>query len=163
VVFISFLTKGSEYMVIAFYIGKSNGWYGALIRFITRSEISHCAIVFSDNKTVFSALAKGVSYESIEDDIAPNSKDWFFLDIPWITEEDEEKIKVFCNGEEGSEYDYLGVILGWRNPMYQHRSKWFCSELCRDALLPFTKGLKERWCSPAELYRALKHAYIWNT
>lgn len=148
---------------IAFYIGRDNGWYGTLIRFITRSPISHCAIVFSDEETVFEVTSKGANYNHIDDDILPHSNDWILLDVPWITEEDEDKIRVFCNDEEGSRYDYLGVILGWYNPMYQHRSKWFCSELCRDALLPFTKGLKERWCSPGELYRALKHAFIWNT
>ena len=149
-------------LTIAFYTGKDNGFYGKVIRFITKSEISHCALIFSDEETVFSATGKGTLYETIYDDIQLHSSDWFYLEIPWITEADEEKIRKFCNSEEGSKYDYLGVVFGWWNPLYQHKSKWFCSELCRDALLPFTKGLKERWCSPAELYRALKHAYIWN-
>ena len=59
-------------MKIAFYIGKDNGWFGSLIRFVTRSNVSHCAIVFSDNQTTFQALGKGVYYGHVKNNVQKN-------------------------------------------------------------------------------------------
>ena len=147
-------------MRIGFYIAKDNGITGKLIRGITRSDISHCVLIFGLNLTFSSDPGIGTQFQVITD--LYDKERWIVYDLPWISQYDQDKILAFCHQEMNCGYDYKGVILGSLNPLYQDKNKWFCSEICSVAIRPFTKGLTDFWYTPGGLYSALQDVEVFN-
>ena len=147
-------------MKIIFYIGPPE-IQDRIIRILTGSKITHCELVFSDNKSTFSADPKqGTRFTTINNICDPTQ--WIVFDLPWISDIDEKRIYNFCKQEENCKYDWSAVLLGRINPLHNHRSKWFCSEICAAALRPFTKGLNDFWYTPQSLYNSLKDSMVFN-
>ncbi len=110
-------------MRIAFYQARFGNWLDTLISWWTRGPFSHAEIVFSDGKSFSSSIRdKGVRTITIKDETH-----WTFFELHLSTEA-EQKIRVFCEGELGKEYDLLGT-LGFILPTFRpEKKKWFCSE-----------------------------------
>jgi len=146
-------------MQIIFYIGKHE-IQDHLIRFLTKSKISHCELVFSD-KVSFSAIPTiGTRFTNLKNISDTNT--WITVDLPWIYYDAEVRIRRFCEQENNCKYDWSAVLLGRINPLHNHRSKWFCSEICAAAIRPFTRGLTDFWYTPSSLYLALKDTKVFN-
>ena len=146
-------------MNITFYIGEPE-IQDYLIRFLTKSKISHCELLFSDELGFSAVPEDGTRFTFIYDHDNPDI--WETIDLPWITPEDELRIRKFCEQEEDCDYDWSAVFLGRINPLHNHSSKWFCSEICAAALRPFTKGMSDFWYTPASLYDAIKSSLVFN-
>lgn len=146
-------------MKIIFYIGPPE-IQDHLIRFFTKSKVSHCELIFTD-ELGFSAIPKdGTRFTFIYN--FDDSAVWKTIELPWITLEDEQRIRKFCEQEEGCKYDWSAVLLGRINPLHNHKSKWFCSEICAAAIKPFTKGLNDFWYTPKSLHDSLKDSMVFN-
>lgn len=146
-------------MRIAFYVGLDTK-EDKIVKMLTGSDITHCEIVFSDD-ICFSARPKsGTTYNTYTN--LNNTKIWKIFDLPWITEDQEKRIRQFCNQESYCKYDWMAVILGRINPMHNHPEKWFCSEICSHVLRPYTKGLDDFWYTPGRLYCDLKDNLCFN-
>ena len=144
---------------IAFYKAKDD-FSHTLIRFFTKSIFSHCELVFSDNWCFGADPEEGTRFVQYSNLYDPSV--WCLMDLPWISEENEQRIRKFCEQEDDLKYDWSGVVLGRINPLHNHRSKWFCSELCATAIRPFTKGITDFWYTPGGLYQALLDTHVFN-
>lgn len=147
-------------MKVAFYRAKDNGITGTIIRTLTNSEFSHCALVFNLNLTFSSEPMYGTRFQVIPD--LEDTDKWCLYDLPWIDNYAKDRILAFCHQEMNCGYDYKGVLLGRINPLYEDKERWFCSEFCATAIKPFTKGLTDFWYDPGSLYSALKSVEVFN-
>ena len=117
-------------MKVAFYRAEYGTWFDKLIAKITGSEFSHCELVFS-NGTCFSASNRdGVRFAKID-----FKEHWVLIDVP-LTAEQEYAMLAWCTKQVNPKYDWLGVFLGWAG--IQQSSRWFCSEICAEALMACT-------------------------
>jgi hypothetical protein len=106
-------------------------WFDKVVRWWTRSQYSHCELVFS-NGLWFSSSPRdgGCRFKSI----TPADGAWDFIEIS-LTPEQERAVYDFCLREDGCWYDWIGIIftqvlpLSFENPWW-----WFCSEICVAAL-----------------------------
>ena len=128
-------------MKIIFYEHRYGGFIDKLIRFKTatwkqrfngkwKDLPSHCELLFSDDM-MFSASA----YEDITrfKKHSMTGHDWCRIDLG-IDKDTEAKIRLWCENKVGKKYDYLG-ILGFILPFVkQSKKRWFCSEICCEAL-----------------------------
>lgn len=140
---------------VAFYKGpgKFVDW---LIRFWTRSNYSHCEILFPD-EVMFSADAwtNRVRYTHYFD-----KANWDFVPID-VPEGSVWALREWCNARVGKEYDWWGVVRFVLPFVKQDPTKWFCSELCGAGLkfigvVPVpTKTSK---LSPKDLHKVLEAA-----
>lgn len=143
-------------LCVAFYKGSGKFW-DRMVRWWTDSPFSHSELLFSDG-SYFSADAwtNKVRYTKFQ----PNPDNWVVVPLYCVDEKMEQRVRWFCNGIEGSKYDYLGVALSQVIPLgIQVGDRWFCSELCTRALQQV--GLL-RWyqpwsMSPGKLYDRLNY------
>jgi uncharacterized protein YycO len=141
-------------MQIAFFKG-SGKFYDKLIRIFTFGPYSHVELIFSNGLWFSSSsLDNGVRYT-----VHTNMEDWTIFDIN-ITCEEEVRIKQWCDIQVGAEYDFLGIFRYYIPFCQQSPDKWFCSEICLEALQRigwFQTG--PSWHmgrSPNHLYRLLR-------
>lgn len=132
-------------VTVAFYRGK--GLIGnALIRWWTRSPLSHCEVVIGSKGYSSSLMDHGVRAKAID----WNPAHWDFVQVPWASERDVLELFSLTEGES---YSWLDLI---RSQLFNHRDdeakKSFCSEWCARAL-----GLPDATSySPASLKVALE-------
>lgn len=114
-------------MKIYFYRGT--GFWATVIRFFSRSKYAHVSIAFNDGTVYEAAPGKGVRKTQLKSTkgVKPFQTK---LGVPL----DPYLVKIFCEAELGTPYDYWGVIsflIGFK----QRRSKkrYFCSEFVFDA------------------------------
>ena len=128
-------------MKVIFYGNRYGNWADKLIRFKTatwkqrvsgewKDLPSHCELLF-DNGQMFSASFRenivGFKEHSY------TGKAWCRLDID-LTDSQVLQVGRFAREQVGKKYDYLG-ILGFILPfVHQVQSRWFCSEVCSEAL-----------------------------
>lgn len=146
-------------MKLAFYVGLDTIG-DKLVKVLTGSDITHCELVFSDGMCFSSRYNRGTEFTKYFNLDNPNI--WMIMDLPWISEEQEKRIREFCYQEEGCQYDWLALVLGRLNPMHNHPEKWFCSEICSHVLKQYTKGLNDFWYTPGRLYCDLKDNLCFN-
>ena len=125
-------------MQIIFYENRYGDWTDKVIRWKTASWKqrfngswkdlpSHVELLFSNNE-MFSAsqYENKVRYKQCN----TKAKCWTGIHI----ECDEHKVKEWCDKHVGKKYDYMGV-LGFVLPfIHDNKNKWFCSEICCEAL-----------------------------
>ena len=139
-------------MKVAFF--KGTGIIDLLIRFYTFSKYSHCELLFNDGSW-FGCKPNGDTKTNYRSRII-NDK-WDFIELN-ITLEEEKKIKIWCDNEVGCSYDWKGIFLSQILPFgEQSRDKWFCSEICVEALQVIGKllGITSWKISPGKLYKLL--------
>lgn len=116
---------------IAFYKGTASGLtglYSVAVRWWTRSEYSHCEIIFSDGMSASAQyMDGGVRFKRIN----YNPDKWDIIELP---KELEDKARVMFNETEGAAYDILGNFGFIAGPFDHSKQKYFCSEICAKAL-----------------------------
>ncbi len=128
-----------------------------LVRIFIRSPVFHTELQFSDGSCFSSDPSDGVRYKKIPFD----PYQWIKIPLPWITPDDEERIRLWCNNELGCEYDWMGAVLGMINHRHQNDNKWFCSEICAAAIRPYTPILKkDYWYNPRNLWEVVSDYYV---
>lgn len=129
---------------------RHSGLLSWLIKFQTRSEYSHAALLFSDNVLIEATRPKVRKVVNP----APDPKcDWFDLSI---TDAAEAQVRAFSEAQIGKGYDYTMVIRFVTRLQETRRStgKWFCSELVFAAIQKAGVNLLERiepWAVSPEL------------
>jgi hypothetical protein len=127
---------------MAFYKGQGN-FFDVLVRFVTRSEYSHCEIVIDGVCWSASPRDGGIRRTSIN----LQTGHWDVIDI----QGDESATEFWFLCREGAGYDWIGLIRTVI-PFFPHsESKWFCSEACGAAL-----GLNASRLSPQDLFDRLR-------
>lgn len=110
------------------------GIYNRLVRWWTRSEYSHCEIIFSTGHAASSSFEdKGVRFKVIDFD--PSK--WDFVALPPSL---EKAAFEWFDAHRGQPYDVLGNIQFIAARVREGRSAWFCSEAVAAAL-----GISDPW------------------
>lgn len=101
------------------------GAVSRLIRFQTRGEYSHAAILRPDGRIIESWMGDGVRVK--------RPKDWDCIDafyVPDMTPEEGARAISYAQEQMGSKYDWLAVIrFVSRDRLPDAPTRWFCSEL----------------------------------
>ena len=138
-------------MNIIFYKATFGTLNDKIISLLTGGQFSHVELQFSD-KNCFSASTREGYTRFKEIDLQQN---WQIVPLP-CDEAKETIIRNWCETQIGIPCDWWGII-GINLPILQNRNKWFCSELCCQALklgeiIPNNVTNK---ISPNDLYRAV--------
>lgn len=115
---------------------KSKGIIGTLIRWQSRGQFSHAALLAETGEVFESREFIGVrKLPSLRDAIQKGDVVEVF-DIPSMTYAQKMHVIRFCESHLGKKYDYVSVLrfVSRRKESRASRSKWFCSELVFDAL-----------------------------
>lgn len=139
-------------MQLAFYKGKSDGFFGKAIKWWTKSEFSHVEILFQGGVSWSSSFKDGgVRFKRIP----ANANKWIYVDMPMVEPAAEATIRAWCASKIGSAYgawDCARFVL----PFLRSRpSQWFCSEAVLSALQSQWRFLNHRpdKISPGALYK----------
>lgn len=110
------------------------GW---IIRVGTRSEWSHCDMLFDDGTLIGSTGAHGVEKITLDERFnGPYDIYKYRIDEIKLTPEEEAKAREFAEAQVGKPYDFTAVFafaLPWREN-WSAKRKWFCSELIAAAI-----------------------------
>lgn len=153
-------------MKIAFQKNGSSA-IAKIIQWWTKSQYYHVELVFED-KIAFTADTTFKKfgtffYEFYYDNYDINN--WEVLDLN-ISEEDELKIRHWCETENGCWYDLIGLVFTQVIPLsFQNPYWWFCSEVCHAALqqnLGWFPSTKSHQIDPFELYNMVRKQLLYN-
>lgn len=129
---------------------RGRGLISAAIRWQTRSEYSHAALLMPDGRILESWQGAGVRVKEITD--------WTDVDrftVPALTDTGWGKVLDFAWAQIGSGYDYTGVLRFVSRRKSPENNRWFCSELVFAALvqtgLPILARIDAAEVSPALL------------
>jgi hypothetical protein len=143
-------------MKVAFL--KGTGIVDMAIRLFTFSKYSHCELLFNDS-VWFGNNPNGNLQTGFRRRIMIDiDKYWDFVEIK-MTEDEENRIKKFCESERDCNYDWKGIFLSQIFPLNKENpDKWFCSEICTAALqvIGYLPGIKPCQISPGKLYSLIK-------
>lgn len=134
---------------LAFYKGKGN-FLNKLVRFFTKSEISHCDIALTTKEQgVYRLFGASAVDGGVRSKVLKFNQDsWILIPIAISTEE----LYQFFAETNGAKYDYfgaIGLVLGFK----EARSRYFCSEWCFNLISKSNQGYR---FSPAVLYEIAK-------
>ena len=119
---------------IAFYKGGRE-WQHKIIRWWTKSIYSHVELIMPDNYTwiSISPFLESKVAKRIKTDF--DLENWDFVSID-ITEKQHNSLISFYNQTEGSNYDWIGMLLSQLTPFkIKSKHKWYCSEWITHALV----------------------------
>ncbi len=118
---------------------RGKGIISALIRWQTRGEYSHAALLLPDGRIVESWQGDGVRIKTLTD--------WKNIDrlhIPVMSDSQWADAIAFALAEVGRGYDYWAIIRFISRRRMPENDKWFCSELVFAALAHVGVKLFER-------------------
>lgn len=120
---------------------RGTGVVSYLIRWFTRSEYSHAALLYPDGDTVIESMqGYGVRKRSIYDLDEP----YDVFRVANMTPQQWNYAIAFCAGEIGCGYDYRSVIRFLTRQHAGSPNRWFCSELVFAAIRHAGPWLLER-------------------
>jgi len=135
---------------------EATSFFGKLIKGYTFSKYCHAELVFSDNMW-FSAREFKDGTQFVKGPPTGERYSMYdFIELP-ISAEEEARVRKWCEGEVGCDYDTRGVVfsflpipIGW-----QSAEKWFCSEVCCAALqtVGWFRGYSAAAVSPRKLHQ----------
>lgn len=113
----------------AILLFRGRGIISALIRWQTRSEFSHTAILMRDGRIVESWQGDGVRVKTLTD---WEGIDMF--DVPGMTDEQWDKAIAYALTQVGKGYDYWAIARFISRTRMPDNDRWFCSELVFDCI-----------------------------
>lgn len=125
-----------------------------LINISTLSKVHHSELIFTDGTVLTADPEHGVYYTK-------NTYDrfhWVLVPLPWINVAEEKVIRKWADDivQQKPKYDWRGAIFGGFLYSLQNPNRWFCSELCAEAIMEYTPALKDGvWYSPNGLWKCL--------
>lgn len=151
-------------VILAFKNGmnSNDAWYwktsAKLIQWWTKSKYFHVEIAFKD-KWVAAHTDTGIRMEQLKP-LYDNNYEYFELEVPNITKEQERILIEFIKEQENKGYDWKGIFLSqilFLN--WEHPEKWFCSEIVAKVLeLLYVQefmGIAPNKLSPGEIHKIL--------
>lgn len=133
--------QSKETIQLWFYKAEGN-FYDKLIRLVNCTKYSHVELCIDGHCYSSSPREGGVRRKQIA-----FNQSWDAIELE-VTEEHKQAMLKLFEREHGKAYDWLGAIKTTIRFFPNHKDKWFCSELCAQAL-----GLAypRRW-TPADLF-----------
>ena len=135
-------------MIVVFQ-RRAPGLLSKLIRWWTRSEFSHCEVLFG---RIMVSAVEGVGVRSLVVTEDLSAAQWEVVTPP---KHDDRDAYLWAISEQGCKYDWLGILFCQIFKFgRQHKDRWFCSEFCTAALQHaglFTQVRPYRY-SPGGLY-----------
>jgi hypothetical protein len=131
-----------------------------IIQFWTGHDYFHVELII--NGLWISAMpGKGVYVKEVFENYNIRDWDYYELDAPDLTLEQQIILDKFLEDISGSKYDWAGIILSQFIPLgLNSEKKWFCSELANNiSQLLYIEpllGTAPRKYSPAKLYKSLE-------
>lgn len=108
---------------------RGRGCVSAAIRWQTRSEYSHAAILLPCGRIIESWQGAGVRLKWMRDWVGVDS-----FGVHGMTDEQWMRAVSFARGQIGKKYDYRGVCRFLSRRKVPKDDRWFCSELVAKAL-----------------------------
>lgn len=108
---------------------RGRGFISWLIRWQTRSEYSHAALMLPDGSIIEAWMTKGVRQHWL--------KDWIDVDVfsvHGMTPEQWARAINYARAQIGKKYDWLAVIRFLSRFRQPPNDRWFCSELVFQAI-----------------------------
>lgn len=147
-------------MRMAFRIGHPTDTIDKIIRFFTKKDCYHCELVFSDGVSFSSdPQSNGTRFKKID---YTDTNEWELICIPWINKKQETRIREFCTKELGCKYDWLAVLLGWLVTPANSENRWYCCEICLEAIKAYSKTLTKDWYNPFQLREGIRNENFWR-
>ena len=142
-------------MHIAFAIHERNkSIIPTIVSLFTWSKAYHCQLVFSDGVAITTDISKDVHFTETTYD----KWHWILLPLPWITEEDENNIRIASDVlvKNHAGYDLVGAIFGRFSKWFDTKGEYFCTELCAELLSMYTPELfSDTWYNPDEIWKII--------
>ena len=142
-------------MHIAFAIHERNkSIIPTIVSLFTWSKAYHCQLVFSDGVAITTDISKDVHFTETTYD----KWHWVLLPLPWITEEQENDIRITSSVlvENRADYDLIGAIFGRLSKWFNNSGDYFCTELCAELLSTYTPELfKDTWYNPDDIWKII--------
>jgi len=141
---------------IAQYKGKS--WVSKAIKFVTRGQYSHTAIMLADDCIV--EAWEGSNSVRVITSLADGHKLGTPVDIYSVRmgAEQERVFREFVIAQVDKKYDYWGIFGFLRRKDLQRGESWFCSELfaagCEKAGVTLLKNVRPSQVSPSMVTRS---------
>ena len=135
----------------------SRHWLSQLVGWVTHSNYDHSEIIIG-TVWVGAHFKGGVTTKRVE---YPLHESWDYIKVP-INPNYNHKAVRFVDSIRGANYDYLGAMVGegLNLPKFDHKNKYFCSELVTVILQQFdsneVRGINPVSISPQELYDLYK-------
>lgn len=135
---------------------EATSTFGTIIKAYTFSKYCHAELVFSDDQWFSAREFKGGTKFVKGPPEGERFSMYDYIPLP-ISPEAEARIRKWCEGEVGCDYDVRGVVfsflpipIGW-----QSAEKWFCSEICVAALQTegWFRGYSAAAVSPRKLHK----------
>ena len=150
-------------IIIAQKHSSDGVWYNkileSIIKLWTRSKYYHSEIII-ENKWITSDHKYGLYTKLLLYKI-DKTFDYFLIEVPEISEEQQEIFWRFLKNNEGTGYDWKGIFLtqGFRLNIHSH-DKWFCSEIVAKILQMLYKeeflDVNPATVSPGKLDKLIK-------
>jgi uncharacterized protein YycO len=113
----------------AILLFRGRGLISSLIRWQTRGEYSHAALLMPDGRIIESWQGDGVRIKTLAD--------WVGVDaytVVGMTDEQWERAFEFARSQLGRGYDYWAIVRFISRDKMPENERWFCSELVFAAL-----------------------------
>lgn len=139
---------------LLFYKGES--CISKLIMYFTKSNYSHCALVYDDIHIYEADIFKPVNINHI----SYKSSNYDIYKFANITEQQKSKIVEYLNIKLQSKYDWLYIITRWFNILFgtkilNNKQRFTCDELIYDAFLFAGIKLIDGEINPGNLAKSL--------
>ena len=140
-------------MELIFYIASRGDIYDKLVAAATFGRYSHVEIRFSDGMC-FSSSSRdgGTRFKQIE----LNPLNWDIVPLSFVTKEQENEVRMWCESQLGKAYDWRGILCFYLPGDIRDRSKWYCSDVCACALREAAILNLPLKVSPSQMYKIVK-------
>ena len=120
------------------------------------AKYTHVELLFSD-KVMYSSSERD---RGVRGRYMPKLKDhWDIVDIK-MSESSEQKIRNWCESQDGLKYDITGIVFAQilKTNWFLQDDEWFCSEFVTAALqeIGLCPNVAPHMITPADLYNLLK-------
>lgn len=140
-------------MKFACYQGTS--WVSKAIRFLTRSQYSHVAVILRDTSVIEAwHEGKGVRIvRNLSEQHTPGTVVDVYAFIDPLTQDQERAAEDFLRHQIGKKYDFRAVFRFVTKKRSKRDNRWFCSELATQAAMTAGRALfssTEAWEVPPD-------------
>ncbi len=145
-------------IVIQLHNGRS--LISRLIKWQTRSPVSHASVWFPWDHTVIESI-EGVGVRKMDGERYRADFDAGRIhryNVNGMTVEQAHKVREFMESEVGAKYDYGSVFKFVTRRKARHNTRWFCSELvfaaCQEAGVTLLANIEAWAVSPGDLAKS---------
>ena len=134
-----------------------------LIKLWDNADYFHIEIGIN-NQWIAAHTTKGVQIDPFEEH-RDETFDYFELEVPDLTEQQQKVFDDFLNSQLGSGYDWVGIYLSQLLYLnWEHPTKWFCSEIVAKILQLYYVDefidCTPNKLSPQDVFKLIEHKLV---